>query len=190
MSKSTHVCPWWVGYLLASPVRKWFEQPERLIEPYVKPGQTVLDVGSAMGFFTFPAAKLVGDTGRVLAVDLQPRMISSLNRRIRRRGLADRIETRVCSENDLRVADLAGQVDLVLAIHVLHEVPDARRCLQQIADTLSPGGRVLLLEPSGHVSERDMQEEIRLAELVGLQVRERPVLRRSHAAVLVLSTTA
>ena len=48
-----HVCPVWVGYLLASPVRKLFDNPEKVLAPYVKEGMTVLDVGSAMGFFQF-----------------------------------------------------------------------------------------------------------------------------------------
>jgi len=45
------VCPVWVGYLLASPIRKLFQNPQRILSPYVENGMKVLDVGCAMGFF-------------------------------------------------------------------------------------------------------------------------------------------
>jgi len=54
------ICPVWVGYLLASPVRKLFENPKKILGEYIKEGMTVLDLGSAMGFFSIPAARLVG----------------------------------------------------------------------------------------------------------------------------------
>ncbi len=85
------ICPWWLGYLLVNPLRRLFENPDKLLAPYLTPGMTVLDMGCAMGFFTVPAARLIGENGRVLAVDLQPKMISALKRRLARRGLLDRL---------------------------------------------------------------------------------------------------
>jgi 2-polyprenyl-3-methyl-5-hydroxy-6-metoxy-1,4-benzoquinol methylase len=55
-----HVCPFWVGYLLLSPVRKLITNPDRILRPYVKPGMRVLDAGTAMGFFSLPLARAVG----------------------------------------------------------------------------------------------------------------------------------
>ena len=78
------VCPWWLGYLLASPIRKLIQDPDRILSPYVKPGMVALDVGSAMGFFTLPLARIVGSTGHVIAIDLQEKMIKSLRRRATR----------------------------------------------------------------------------------------------------------
>ena len=59
---SQHVCPFWVGYLLLSPVRKLITNPDRILEPYVRSGMTVMDAGTAMGFFSLPLAELVGVT--------------------------------------------------------------------------------------------------------------------------------
>ena len=86
-----HVCPWWVGYLLVSPIRRWFQDPEKILSPYVSEGMTVLDIGPGMGFFTIPAARMVGDSGRVIAVDLQEKMLKSLVKRAEKAGVAGRI---------------------------------------------------------------------------------------------------
>ena len=85
------VCPWWMGYFLASSLRRLVQNPEKILKPYVKEGMTVIDVGSAMGFFTLPLAHLVGDRGRVIAIDLQEKMIRSLQRRAQKAGLAGRL---------------------------------------------------------------------------------------------------
>jgi len=80
------VCPWWIGYLLASPLRRRLGQdPVKILSPYVREGMTVLEPGPGMGFFTIPLARLVGPSGRVIAVDLQPKMIESLKRRAAKR---------------------------------------------------------------------------------------------------------
>ena len=72
-----HICPWWMGYLLANPLRRLLEEPEKLIGPFVKEGMTVVDYGCGMGFFTLPMARLVGPGGKVIAVDVQEKMPSS-----------------------------------------------------------------------------------------------------------------
>lgn len=65
------VCPWWLGYFLASPLRRWIEirDPEAFLRPYVKPGMTVFEPGPGMGFFTLPMANLVGPSGHIVAAD-------------------------------------------------------------------------------------------------------------------------
>ena len=78
------ICPWWLGPLLASPVRRLFYNPENLVSPYVDKGITVLDIGCGMGFFSLPLARLVGSTGKVVCVDLQEKMIKGLIKRRRK----------------------------------------------------------------------------------------------------------
>ena len=115
MSIAEHVCPWWVGYLLACPIRRWFQKPQEIFAPYVTEGMTILDVGCAMGFFSLPLARMVWPQGRVICVDLQERMIKSLNKRAYKAGLSEQIETRVCSKKSLEVDDLTAKVDFALA---------------------------------------------------------------------------
>lgn len=169
-SESTHhVCPWWIGYLLASPIRRLVEPPERLLGPYAKPGMTIVEPGCGMGFFSLPMARLVGSAGRVVCVDLQQKMLDGLARRARRAGVADRITTRLCSPSDLSLRDLSGCADLVVAIHMVHEVPDRARLLRQFSDVLKPGGTCLVVEPLGHVSADDFSTTLALAAEAGLR---------------------
>ena len=118
------VCPWWLGYLLASPLRRLLQDPVEIVKPYAEEGMTVLDVGCGMGFFSLPLANLVGEKGRVVCIDLQEKMIKGLLTRAKKAGLTDRIDARVCSQSSLGVSDLAGKIDFALAFALVHEVPD------------------------------------------------------------------
>jgi len=178
------LCPWWVGLLLLSPFRKLLENPERMLGPFVHKSMTVLEPGCGMGFFTLPLAQMVGPEGRVLAVDLQPRMLSVLNRRAERVGLGDRIETRQAQPDSLGLEGLDSQVDLAVALHMVHEVPDKAGFLGQVAAVLRPGGRLLIVEPKGHSSQADMTETIDLAQQFGLKT-ESPVRFRMRWSALL-----
>ncbi len=95
------VCPRWVGYLLINPLRRLLYNPEEILRPFVITGMTVLDVGSAMGFFTLPLAKIVGLSGKLVSVDVQEKMLQSLQRRALKARASDRIITRVYKPNSL-----------------------------------------------------------------------------------------
>jgi tRNA A58 N-methylase Trm61 len=179
-----HVCPWWLGYLLASPLRRLGQNPDRILAPYVKEGMIVLDVGPGMGFFTLPMARIVGETGKVISVDLQEKMLNSLRRRAARAGLADRIETRVCTSDSLEIADLAERLDFALAFAVMHEMPHPESAIPAITKSLKIGGVLLIAEPTGHVSKDEFQKTISLAANAGCQLVETPTIRKSHSAVL------
>jgi ubiquinone/menaquinone biosynthesis C-methylase UbiE len=133
------VCPWWIGYFLASPLRKLRQNPRAVLAPFVGEGMVVLEPGPGMGFFTLELARLVGRGGRVVAVDVQERMLSALRRRARRAGLLDRIETRAARGEALGIRDLDGRVDFALAFAMVHEVPDAARFFAEVACALKPG---------------------------------------------------
>jgi ubiquinone/menaquinone biosynthesis C-methylase UbiE len=178
------VCPVWVGHLLASPIRTLFQNPQKILAPHVTSGMRVLDIGPAMGFFALPLAGFVGPSGRVICVDIQENMLGALMRRARRAHLADRIETRICDTESLRVADLALTIDFVLAFAVVHEVGDATRLFREVHGVLKSRGRVLFAEPRGHVSERAFQQTLSVAEHSGLQKLNSLSIARSHAAIL------
>ena len=179
-----HRCPWWAGPLLASPIRRLVEKPEVLLAPWVERGATILDVGCAMGFFSLPLARLAGPEGRVLCVDVEPRMMSGLVRRARRAGLLERIETIVCEDGDLGLSPHAGTVDLAVVIHTLHELPDIDRALGQVAAALKPGGRLLLVEPRGHVSDETWDFELAATRRQGFALERRLGLARRFGLVL------
>ena len=180
-----HVCPWWLGPLLTIPLRRWVQNPAKLLAPYAQDGMTVLEPGPGMGFFTLDLARMIGNSGRVIAVDLQPRMLKGLMKRAARAGLETRIEPRVAeTSNHMGLADLCGAVDLVLAFAVVHEMPSATDFFAEVAPCLKPNGQVLLAEPAGHVPDAVFEGQIKAAELAGLMLTERPKIWRSLTAVL------
>ena len=179
-----HVCPFWVGYLLASPIRKLFENPRRLLAPYVREGMQVLDIGCAMGFFSLPLAEMVGSTGRVICVDVQDRMLSVLEKRARKAGFCERIKTRACPEQTLALDDLREQIDFALASAVVHEIPHPRRFFSELCAVIKPAGLLLVREPKGHVSKDAFEMTIVLAEETGFQRIQHPIGTYSRAALL------
>lgn len=181
---SQRVCPWWLGYFLISPLRRWFEDPLPVIKPYIQQGMTVLEPGPGMGFLTLPLAKLVGSSGRVIAVDVQPKMIAGLKRRAAKAQLLDRIEVRLCPPENLGLDDLAGKVDFSLAYAMVHELPSSAEFFAEISRASKPRAKLLLAEPRGHVDEAAFNTELRDASAAGLEVVERLTIKRSHAALL------
>jgi SAM-dependent methyltransferase len=179
-----HICPWWLGYLLASPVRRLLHDPAAILAPYVGQGMTALEPGPGMGFFTLELARRVGASGRVIAVDLQPRMLAGLRRRAARAGLLDRLDLRTATPDSLCISDLSGVVDFALAIAIVHELPAAAPFFREVARALKTGGYLLLGEPSGHVDATAFEAEVQVASEAGLRATTRPAIRRSRTALL------
>lgn len=177
------VCPVWVGYLLASPVRRLFQNPKKIVGPYVEEGMHVLDIGCAMGFFSLPLAGLVGSKGNVICVDVQEKMIVSLTKRAHKAALSDRIKTRICDYNSLCLKDLSEEIDFALASAVVHEVPDAANFFSEIFETLIPAAKLLVLEPRWHVSETDFETTVSIAEDNGFKAIGNPRISTSRAAL-------
>ncbi len=181
---SHRVCPWWLGYLLASPLRRLIQDPVKVLRPYVREGMTVLEPGPGMGFFTLELARLVGPTGHVLAVDIQPRMLDSLRRRAARAGLANRVEIRVVPPDTMGLTDMAGRVDFTPVIAVVHELPNVERFFTEVAEVSKPGAGLLIAEPAGHVKPADFEAQLKAATRSGFELEARPSIRRCLAAFL------
>ena len=179
------VCPWWLGYFLASPVRRWIgiHNPEAFLKTYVRPGMTVLEPGPGMGFFTIPLARLVGASGRVIALDVQPKMLQVLRKRVERAGVSDRVETRLTSAASLGVNDLRRTVDFALVYAMVHEVPEPAALFRELAEALLPSGGLLFAEPAGHVDAAHFDMEVKFALAAGLQEVNRPKVSKSRAVL-------
>jgi ubiquinone/menaquinone biosynthesis C-methylase UbiE len=177
-----HVCPWWGGYFIDNPLRRLLHNPKKILGPYVKPGMTVMDVGCGMGLFSIAMAKMVGGEGRVIAVDFQQKMLDVLTKRAKKSGVANRIETHRCDADNLGVDTM---VDFVLAFAMVHEVPDARRLLEQVHGCLKPGSKFFVAEPRRHVPAEEFEAMVKDAKDLGLRLSEQPHVRWCRAAVFV-----
>lgn len=176
------ICPWWQAYLFDNPLRRLLHNPEQLFAELIGAGQTAVDLGCGMGYFSLALARMVGPSGRVIAVDLQPQMLKVLERRARRRRLLDRIQLFQCTEDRI---GLELQADFVLAFWMVHEVPDPSTFLREIRDLLKPEAHFLLVEPTHHVTAEQFQNTLELAQASGLRSLKRLSLRISYAAVFI-----
>ena len=175
-----HVCPAWGGFFIDNPIRRLLHNPTKILGPYVKAGMTVMDVGCGWGIFSIAMARMVGDSGRVIAVDLQQQMLDVTMKRARKAGVAHRIQPRRCEADDL---GLDVSVDFALAFAMVHEVSLRRTLLEQIHRCLKPDGKFLVAEPWLHVSGEDFEKTVAIAEEVGLRACEHPSVRMCRAVV-------
>ena len=139
------VCPWWLCFTFDNPFRKLFHNPEIILAPYLRPGHRVIDIGSGMGYFTIPIAKLVGTSGHVTAIDIQTEILSVLISRSRKNRVSDRIKTHLASPESIGNHEKA---DFILAFWMVHEVPDKRTVRWPTASPSSDGSLLEVQPPS------------------------------------------
>jgi ubiquinone/menaquinone biosynthesis C-methylase UbiE len=180
--KKNRVCPVSLAGGLDNRIRRMIQNPEAILSPYVSKGMTVLDVGCGPGFFSIAFGGLVGDSGRVIAADLQEGMLEKLRNKITGTELEKRIRLHQCKPDGI---NLSEQVDLVLAFYMVHEVPDQLRFFEEIFSILKQGGQFLLVEPKlFHVSKQAFEETLKRAGTAGFEPMEGPKVRFSWSAVL------
>ena len=131
--------PW-----LERPEREAEERPQLLIEALaIKPGQTVADLGAGSGYYSFRIAALVGKQGKVLAIDVEPRMLRIIAERARREQIAN-VVTVLSTASDPNLP--ANTIDLLFMVDVYHELEFPLEMMLGVRKALKPGGRVALVE--------------------------------------------
>ncbi|MDW7733456.1 MAG: class I SAM-dependent methyltransferase [Methanolobus sp.] len=180
-SRSTRVCPVERSGSLDSRLRRWLQNPQKILAPYVREGMDVLEVGCGPGFFTLDMAWMVGKSGKVVAVDLQEGMLEQVREKISGSDIEQNIELRKSTEDRIGVS---GSFDLVFLFYVVHEVPDRAALFRELVSVLRDDGRIYMEEPPFHVSKVEFEESLRIAGDAGLTVVERPSRFPDRAAVL------
>jgi len=146
--KLSHIpAPAFIGRFLDSDVRRWLQPPDKIIErSSIRQGMTVMELGCGSGAFILFVARVVGEQGKVYAVDIQPAMLNQLERKLARPENQDikNIELKQADAYDLPFED--GAFDLVYMVTVLQEIPDRARALREIRRVLKPGGILAVTE--------------------------------------------
>jgi ubiquinone/menaquinone biosynthesis C-methylase UbiE len=165
----TAPCPVGLTWILDNPLRRRYSS--RILDRVgIVPGETVLELGTGPGVFSLEAARMVGPRGRLLCVDIQPRMIEKVEARLREAG-ATNVETRVASAYTLPAE--AGSIDRAFLVTVLAEIPDQARALRELHRVLKPGGVLSITEEFPDPDYPFAAETIRRVEPEGFRLRAR-----------------
>jgi len=183
MKDANHICPASKAGLLDNKLRKWLQNPRKILRPYVKEGMTVLDLGCGPGFFSLELARLVGSSGQVIASDLQEAMLKKVESKIEKTELKKIIKIHKCEEG--RIA-LTRKVDFILAFYMVHEVPYKIEFFNELKSLLSPQGVLFIVEPAFHVSRKIFARMIKKAKIVGFQEIKKPKIFLSRSVILSL----
>lgn len=107
--KDKHICPWWLADTFDNPLRRYFHYPHALLMSYLKEGMTVIDIGCGMGYFSREMAKIVGNTGKVIAADLQQEMLAITLKRAEKEGWLNTFYfySRITSEKKAKISETA-----------------------------------------------------------------------------------
>lgn len=174
------LCPRWMCFTFDNGLRRLVQNPDKIIGPFLREGDVVLDVGPGIGYFTIPMAKKVGPGGRVIACDIQESMLQGIEKRAIRAGVRDRIELHL---SDPGIVYAGEKADFILAFWMAHEVPDSLRFFGQLRASIKPAGRFLLAEPKIHVSAKQFQLLVETVKQAGFPIVEFPSVSLSYAAL-------
>jgi ubiquinone/menaquinone biosynthesis C-methylase UbiE len=181
MTDSSRICSWKIAFALDNPIRRLIHDPQKILGGYIEPGQTVLDLGCGPGTFSIAMAKMVGESGKVIAVDVQEEMLQILREKAAQQGLESRIGTHKSDPGRIGISE---KVDFALAFYMVHEVPSAEAFLKEVASMLKPKGKLLIVEPKMHVSATAFEKTIEVARQAGLSPISEPKISFSRSKLL------
>lgn len=151
------VCPVEIAGGLDNEIRRFLQNPKKILAPYIRKGMTVLDLGCGPGFFTIEIGRMLHNSGKVIAADLQQGMLNKVKAKIEGTILEQNIQLHKCQPDSI---GLTEKVDFILAFFMVHEVPDHDKLFSEVKTMLKPGGRMLIIEPNFHVSKKSFNTMI------------------------------
>ncbi len=173
------VCPPKNAKKLDNWFRRIIHSPKGLFGRYVKKGFVVVDFGCGPGTFVPAMSKMVGPKGKVIAVDLQKGMLEMARQKILNLMLKN-VELVKCTKSSVKIGKKA---DFLLLAYVVHEVPDQKILFKQLHDSANSSAKMLVFEPSWHVSRNNFEKTIKTAEKQGFRLIERPKILLSRGAL-------
>jgi ubiquinone/menaquinone biosynthesis C-methylase UbiE len=176
----------------------WLDRPEREAEEApsmllkalkLKPGMVIADIGAGSGALSFPMAKLVAPSGKVMAEDIQPEMLDIIRKRMKERGVENVVPV-LGTITDTKLPD--SSVDLILLVDVYHEFDHPWEMTRSMVKALKPGGRLVFVEyraedpevpikPVHKMTVRQVRKEMSVQPLKYVETNE--ILPRQHIII-------
>lgn len=182
MENEKYVCPPTLSLTLDNLIREWIHNPKKIFRKYIHEGMTIIDLGCGPGFFTEAFAIMTGNTGKVIAADLQEEMLEKVRRKIRGKNYENRITFHKCGKDNIGINIKA---DFVNAFYMVHEVPSSSNLINEIYSLLNKDGIFFLTEPKIHVPKKEFNNTVSLAEKAGFKIIDRPKIHISRSAVFI-----
>ncbi len=180
VNRNKRVCPVERTKWLDIKLRKWLHNPKKIFGEFIKDNSVILDVGCGSGFFTIELAKMMNNSGKIIAADLQKGMLKKVEQKIKGKEIEERIVLHKCNKDKIGISE---KVDFVLAFYMVHEVPDEYKFLKEIKMILKPDGIFYVVEPKFHVSKIDFKNTINKATALGFKPIKKPRIFWSRAMI-------
>ncbi len=153
---------------LDNPQRREMLPPGKTLQILgLQEGDFIADIGCGIGYFSIPAAEIVGDSGRVFGLDLSVEMIEELDHKIETNDLQN-IRTIISGEDDLKLCD--ESVNFAFIANVLHELNEIPTMLKEVMRILKNQGKIVVLEWKKEESNYGPPVEHRIADSVVMQL--------------------
>ncbi|RLB85573.1 MAG: SAM-dependent methyltransferase [Deltaproteobacteria bacterium] len=179
------VCSHSHSFFLDNFFRRLIQHPKKIVGEYIKDGDTVIDLGCGPGYFSIDMAQMVGNSGKVYSVDLQKKMLETVEKKAEKKCLTDRIMLHNCPQNKIGLnRDL--RADFILAFYMVHETPDPIKFLKEVKTLLKKGGAFLLVEPIFHVNKKHFHKITRDIKDIGFTVLDTPKKKGGRSLLLTV----
>jgi len=169
---------------LESSFRFRFQNPKKILGPYIKPGMTVLDLGCGPGFFTTEIARLLNGSGKVIAADIQNGMLDKVSQKISGTELEGIVQIHKCQEKSVNLTD---QIDFVLAFYSFHEMSSFNNIIDEIKSLIKQDGEIFIAEQKFHVRKKAFNEIIDKMRSKGFEITRKPKVFLSRAVLMKIS---
>jgi len=175
------VCPLELAGGLDNSIRRFLQNPQKLLKSFISKEMTVLDLGCGPGFFSFEIAKMLGDSGKVIAADLQYGMLEKVSNKIKGTSLVRKIILHKCETDSIGITET---IDFILAFYMIHEVPEKDKLFKELKSILKPNGKILIVEPKIHVTKKAFNKMIDSLKSIGFEINNAPKVFFSRTILL------
>lgn len=161
--------PEFLAGFIDNPFRRKFQPPEEMPGRFgIQPGMKVLEVGPGNGRYTAAVARAVGPQGRVVAIDIEPKMIARLQACLEAENL-ENVDARVANVYNLPDAD--ESYDAAYLITVIGEIPQPERALKEFFRVIKPSGLLAFSEFFPDPDYPSPLKTIQIAQAAGFRLR-------------------